>query len=1172
MKIFSKTLIAFAMSALFCVNSFGADTLEVFALLVEFAKENPDNSLTTGDGKFNSDKEKKEAYKLDPSGARGDVPYWKKHFEFANDYFKSASNGKLVIKSRIFPTEGSSAYTLKSPIIDYNRTSKLKGEKTAEFDEARSRDYLKFVYDAVMAADTAKNVGESPFRVPLPESPNTKRAFMIIHAGASRLVDGGSMGTKGADTPGDFMDVYIDRYAWEYLPDTLPNVSTYADTIKGVKGKKDSIRAVANGIVLKKAAIDTLRSIMVMSETASQDGLNWGVNGILVNQIAREIGLPNTYDVVKGISRLGYYDVMDFAGYNAGNGFLPALPAAWERSYMGWSSAHEARPVAGKEISIDVAAAGSGLCSKSSGKNPCTEILKVPLNASEYLLIENRQRSWNKDGSVSVVVGDADEGTDTIVRTVPVDSLNLVFEDSVCVKNKCTPNKKKAEGIILGTSSYDAGIPASGIVVWKVNEWHLRETLEYGVANYWGGDTLRDHQFGVAMVEADGILSIGKTFKNALGEDTYDYGSGTDLLPHLRVPDSSSTKEFKLVTTIGPDGYANTKTTQGGYTGIQITVSVPEDSREEKTSNAFMGDSVINYASPIMTVKVSIDGGQLKDSKFPRNVGVASAVRGAVFVEDQNNEGERALVIGAEDGTLQVFTALGDTLSSVGADTVVKQSVFSMKDSVAEVPLYRLSESTGSLVGMASEGKSVFSLHKNALVYTSFLGGMIPQQQELKLSRSMVGPMYFDGKVWVATETALKSAQVDKHGNLAWTADSVEFAKYFEKAGLDNFKPTDMAVCGAGDTAKIVVAGKNGLWMVGSIADVQQRVSVMGSNASDPTFKLACVDMDRDGQNEIVFVGSRGSVFTKTLTTDDVKAKSLWDTKTYKRGSAGSSGLKDETSGVAVGDVNGDGYPEIVFLGDNLVYALDRFGLPLKDFPVKISRGSPVYGFFSDPLIVDVDGDETPEILVPSNEGLVYAFTGKGTQVRKYGFPIAAGSFEYVDSLQQLKPMSIFVADAVSETKSSGPELYALHRNSASAFRLPKAKAGAAESVLAWTLPAGGNERTGWFDASALKSVDEVKSENTIGEFFMFPNPVRGGKAKAQFEVGAKATSATLELYDVTGLCVYKAKMTDVVQGRNRFENLDLSKLGSDVYTARLLVKFADKKTKQKLYRVGVIR
>ena len=267
----------------------------------------------------------------------------------------------------------------------------------------------------------------------------------------------------------------------------------------------------------------------------------------------------------------------------------------------------------------------------------------------------------------------------------------------------------------------------------------------------------------------------------------------------------------------------------------------------------------------------------------------------------------------------------------------------------------------------------------------------------------------------------------------------------------------------------------------------------------------------------------------------------------------------------------GDGYPEIVFLGDNLVYALDRSGLPVAGFPVKISKGSPIYGFFSDPVLVDVTGDDVPEILVPSSDGLVYAYTGKGMAV-KDGFPLAAGSFEYADSASALEPMSIFVTNAVSDKKSAGPELYALHRDNLSAFRLQKADEGAAKSAAAWTLPAGGNERTGFFDASRLGEPAASRVKDEITEFFMFPNPVRGGLAKARFEIGNDAKDATLELYDITGLCVFKTKMGDVKRGRNQFESLDLKHLGSDVYTARLKVKFKSGKTKQKLYRVGVVK
>ena len=1127
------------------------DTLDVYVLRVQFKKESPDNSLTTGNGWFDSDT---SSFNLDPVGKRGSIPYWKKHLEFANAYYKAVSGGELFIKVNVFPKNGT-AYELDKPIIDYNRTQKLKGEKTAEYDSARSCDYLRFVYDAVMKAHESE---DSPFKVALSKSSNTKRAFMIAHAGASSLLDGGSMGTKGANTPGDFLDVYISRNEWAYLPDTLPGVVIADDSLN-------------NGLVLKGSTIDTLRSIMVVSETASQDGLNWGINGIVVNQIGRELGMPNTFDVAKGISRLGYYDMMDFAGYNAGNGFFPVLPAAWERVYMGWSKVKEVRPTAGHPVTVDIAAAGSGLG---------TEIVKVPLNASEYILIENRQRSWNKDGTVDVILGEALQNDETTEKTVPVDSLYTVFEDSICVKGKCERNKKKAKGLVLGVSSFDAGLPASGIAVWKVNDWYLRESLKYGFANQWGGELYRDHQFGISLVESDGVLSIGKTFKNAIGEDTYDYGSGTDLLPHLRY---AKDKKFDTVKSILPTGYANTATTQGGYTGIKITVDVPKDARVEKSANAFMGDSVKNFAALVARVTISIDDGSIENSKFPRNVGLANAVRGAVFVNYEDDETGKAIVFASEDGTLQAMNALGDSLFA--SDTSVSLSKLSLDNSKEDVPLYRLGPNYGPLVGLASNGERIISLHKSNLVMTTFNSG-IPEQTVLDLKKSagglpgmnsaIAGPIMYKNDVYFASDSTMWTARWNNDGYISRSS----MKKLSKIAHVD-----DMALCKIesvyrvnGDQPDWVSVGDGHVYVQEMIigdgkfgstpAYGKGRVVSIPNAQADEKFRVACTDLDRDGSNEVVVLGSRGTIAGfKIVEGGDIKT--MWN-RVYKRGAAGTSGLKDENSGIALGDVNGDGYPEIVFLGDNLVYALDRFGVPIDGFPVTINRGAPIVAFHSDPLIVDVDGDKdkVPEILVPSSDGLVYAFTGKGKRVSDR-FPIAAGSSEMMDSLSQAVPMSIFVVDGVK--KSKGPELYALHRSSVSAFRLDKAANGAEKAAAAWALPAGGNERTGFFDASKLGDIEAAKAKDEISDFFIYPNPVRGGDAKVRVELGAKPESIKLELYDITGLCVFKTNIPDGVAGMNQ-ANLDLRNLGSDVYTARLKVKFESGKTKQKLYRVGVVR
>ena len=1105
------------------------DTLDVFVLRVQFKKESPNNSLTTGTGRFDSDT---ATYNLDPSENRKSVHYWEKHLAFANAYYQAASGGEVFIKSTVWPT----VFEIDKPMIDYNRTQKMKGEKTAEYDEARSHDYIRFVYDAIMAAHNSKD--GSPFAEPLPKNSNTKRVFMIAHAGASRLTDGGSMGTKGANTPGDFLDIYVSREYWIYLQnDSLPEVVIAEDSLR-------------NGLVLKGSAIDTVTSVMVVSETASQDGLNWGINGIVVNQIGRELGMPNTFDDVKGISRLGYFDMMDFAGYNAGNGFFPVLPAAWERSYMGWSKVKEVRPTAGHPVTVDVAAAGSGLG---------TEIVKVPLSASEYILIENRQRSWNKDGMVEVYLGEAKQNDDTTdVRKVLADSLYTVFEDSICNKGKCKRNPDKAKGLVLGVNSFDAALPASGIAVWKVNDWYLRESVKFGSANQWGGEFVRDHQFGLSLVESDGVLSIGKTFKNALGEDTQDFGSGADLLPHARY--SKSKNPSDTVTTISPTGYANTATTQGGYTGIKISVEVPKNARIEKNANAFMGDSVVNFASPVIRVTISIDDGSIENSKFPKNAGLETAVRGAVFVNYEDDETGKAVVFASGDGTLQMMNALGDSLFA--SDTSVSQKFLSQKNSSTEVPLYRIGPNYGPLVGLAGDGEHVYSLHKNHLVRTSFNTG-VPTQDVVDFESAVAGPIVANSHLFFAVDSGFR---VVKQSDLSHTFVPVD------SLGT----PQDMALCKVSDDDFWgVLVGEDGKISMrkfsvenktdAKVALSKQKGYAQVSAVRNESFRVACTDLDRDGTVEAVMLGSRGTVASIKLGEGKLTAEWVRD---YKRGSRGTSGLKDENSGIALGDINGDGYPEIVFLGDNLVYALDRFGVPVNGFPVTISRGAPIFGFHSDPLIVDVTGDKIPDILVPSNDGLVYAYTGKGKRISEH-FPIAAGSFEMIDSVQQIVPMSIFVTDAVKDSK--GPELYAFHRNGISAFRLDNAANGAERAAAAWAIPAGGNERTGFFDASKLGDVDAKKAKDEIKDFFIYPNPVRGGEAKVRMELGAKPESVKLEMYDITGLCVFKTDIPDGVAGMNQ-ANLDLRNLGSDVYTARLKVKFKSGKTKQKLFRVGVIR
>jgi hypothetical protein len=226
-------------------------------------------------------------------------------------------------------------------------------------------------------------------------------------------------------------------------------------------------------------------------------------------------------------------------------------------------------------------------------------------------------------------------------------------------------------------------------------------------------------------------------------------------------------------------------------------------------------------------------------------------------------------------------------------------------------------------------------------------------QDELAVDSATAGPVIHDGKIWIASREGVvmyDAVKFEKKSTINVHESNSSASKIY----------TDMAYCrqDAGKGIEGVQVSSDG-----ELFTTQGWIKLNGKPGE--TFRIACTDMDRDDKVDIIAVGSRGTVVA--VNYDEAK-KSLvtrW-TKSYKRGATGSSGLKDETSGIAIGDINGDKYPEIVFLGDNLVYALDRSGLPIAGFPIKVSRGTPIYGFFSDPVLVDVTGDDTPEDFCPS--------------------------------------------------------------------------------------------------------------------------------------------------------------------------------------------------------------
>ncbi len=116
----------------------------------------------------------------------------------------------------------------------------------------------------------------------------------------------------------------------------------------------------------------------------------FSIYGVLAHQFGHVLGLPTLFDndSSNGASQgIGNWGLMGTGVWN-GNGYVPAQPDAWCRYLLGWET-----PVV---ISQDSAINSIDYFLNHSAS--AIRVYKIPITATEYFLIENRQQ--NPDGSL----------------------------------------------------------------------------------------------------------------------------------------------------------------------------------------------------------------------------------------------------------------------------------------------------------------------------------------------------------------------------------------------------------------------------------------------------------------------------------------------------------------------------------------------------------------------------------------------------------------------------------------------------------------------------------------------------------------------------------------------------------------------------------------------------
>ncbi len=433
------------------VSVLADDTVKILAVMVNFQEDR--DGATFGNGKFGSIYSQNYGNDiLDP--LPHDRDYFETHLTFVKNYYQKVSNGKVNIQFTILPDTFSVSKTMRnySPVPgsdDFTPMGQYAQEVWTKADQ---------MYAGLNFSDY--------------------NLFVIFHAGVGRDISlPGSIGNER----------------------DLPSVYLGENSLKTIFGSDFDGFPVANGTF-------KIKNSMIIPETESRELetitgkflFEITINGLLAASVASHLGLPDLFDTNTGLSAIGRFGLMDGQSIFAYNGCFPPEPSAWEKIYLGWAA----------PVVINPGNYNLNVVSKLAAAISDTVILKVPLNAAEYYLIENRQRDVLNNGAQLTLKS----GGNIFSKNFIKDSTGFYSYDT-----------DSLFGVVIDVDEFDWALPGNGIVIWHIDENVINEKLAENKIN------TNKKRRGVDVEEADGIQDIGEKFITIFGDEVIGEGTDQDL-------------------------------------------------------------------------------------------------------------------------------------------------------------------------------------------------------------------------------------------------------------------------------------------------------------------------------------------------------------------------------------------------------------------------------------------------------------------------------------------------------------------------------------------------------------------------------------------------------------------------------------------------------------------
>jgi hypothetical protein len=896
------------------------------------------------------------------------------------------------------------------------------------------------------------------------------QCFIVFHAGVGRDID--LVSALGYDpAPLDIPSLYFGLKGFREV---------YGTDYRGIP-VQDSTFFITHTLVLPETESRSLPGV------GGDDTLRLSINGLLCASFGNFLGLPDLFDTKTGRSGIGRFGLMDGQAIFSYSGLFPPEPSAWEKYWLGWVA-----PVTIDSGTKTVILPAIGLGTVDPAREDT--IYRVPISASEYFLLENRNRDPQGNG----------QRISFSVRGVP--RLFSMRHDTTGFN---ALNVSSAIGVLTDVEDFDWSLPGGfdpdgtffdgGVLI-----WHIDESIIQAMVATNGVNADPTHR-GVDIEEADGSQDIGQQY----GQFTAGSGSeeGTALDFWFRDnPSPVNKNEFSSLS------FPDTRTNAGAMSHVAI--------RD------------FSVRGPRMTATVAIGDAEVAPiAGFPRSLGevLSDGPGTALTAADVDSDGVTELLVTTNGQPLSPQGVIGASVRSKlymlklagSGGTVLRQGVIALSDSPEKTfvnapalvssrtgqPLFFLGQSTrgGGAVSSSSLGGYAFAdQNGDSLADLRF---------QTPVSRRLGYPPVIADSV-VAFSASGSTAYLTNFAGTRLDSLTPSSPLNLDYAGISRWASGSSLLLAAGSTLRTASTGFGG---------PSGPPDYMRDFGQPLHYAPVAASIRRDNQDQmfIAFVTDRNLYCVD---------QTLAPFQGFPR--PGPS-----FSQPAIADVNGDGVRDIVVFAGMEIWALNIVGVPLDNYPIQVPSAQSID---STPIVADVDGDGNPEVIAVTRDGLVCAYARGGKMAK--GFPLQAGP----------GPHSVAVVDAGTQTPNGIPiglVVASAGDGSVSGWVTGFSHIPASPSARPWPQYQKDPLHSG-VDATPLVGSPVSDEFFPKGRAYNWPNPTYEGRTMIRYYVRDNAR-VKIKIFDLAGDLVAEFAGPGV-GGLDNEVSWDVSGIQSGVYFAHI--------------------